>query len=87
MWAFASEPGSENWKGPYATKHEAISEALAYYGDTEDGFRPCVSRCRPVRPDDDHVGENWGWVCEGDVEEIEIVDSQNGRDEGRAGSA
>lgn len=71
-WAFASDPASEYWRGPYPTKHEAIVEALAYFGDPEDGFEPCVSPCRPVTPADDHVQENWGWVCEGEIERIDF---------------
>lgn len=71
QWAFAPDPESEHWCGPFATKHEAIVEALAHYGDQEDGFKPCVSPCRPIRPEDDGE-EEWTFICEGPVEIIDF---------------
>ena len=71
QWAFASDPESEHWSGPFATKHEAIVEALAHYGDPEDGFKPCVSECRPVRPEDD-AEEEWTFICTGEIEVIDF---------------
>lgn len=73
QWAFADHPESEHWRGPFATKHEAISEALGHYGDPEDGFKPCVSHCRPVRPEDEIGDEDWTFLCVGPVEVIDIV--------------
>ncbi len=67
QWAFSSEPSSEYWKGPFLTKDEAIAEALAHYGDPEDGFQPCVATCRPVRPEDDAEPE-WTFIVDGDPE-------------------
>lgn len=72
QWAYASDPESEHWRGPYATKHEAIVEALAHFGDPEDGFKPCVATCRPVRPDDDVGDEDWTFIVDGATEVIDF---------------
>ena len=72
QWAFADHPDSEHWCGPYATKREAIAQALGHYGDTEDGFTPCLSQCRPVQPSDHAGDEDWTFICIGPREIIEF---------------
>lgn len=72
QWAFADNPDSERWTGPYATKHEAITEALSYYGDPDDGHKPCVALCRPVKDEDDDVQEGWTFMVEGEPELIDF---------------
>lgn len=70
QWAFANHPDSEHWNGPHATKDEAILEALAYWGDPDDGFKPCVSPCRPVQEEDRVEGwaNDWTFIVDGPVE-------------------
>lgn len=72
LWSFASGPDAERWVGPFPTKHAAIAEALAYYGDPDDGFRPCVATCRARRPEDDG-DETWTFIIDGEPEVIDAA--------------
>ncbi len=71
QWAYAYTEDTEDWRGPCATREDAIAEALDMFGgeDKEDGY-VYISKCRPVKDTDEDIQDDWTFVVTGGVEKI-----------------